>query len=360
MPRENTYLDAIYCHGPLGSGQAFAALNKMGRKFFLVTGDMNDSRAIESMKQIARAARLREELRSAKFGLLPYRNDLMMDTYIDEFKFSSKIGPYIKYISVGQYKKFYDITKTGEVEKIVKDIKNDFKIDKRVTESDLVKSVKASLGLELLVKELGLDALSYDDVNEELLEVVGVSPGLFIDNFTLSNLVFGTEGDIGITTGMYILGKITGRPAMMAEAIMFDRKNNIIVVGHRSLINTSFSKSRNDITIVPDYDLMEEDPVKLYGLWTQFKAKPGKVTLLNFFNASDDFQIMAMTGKSLGGDLVMEGYPHMEIKLDMDMNLIFDKTYGTGLSHHWAIVYGDVKEELSYLADILGIKKNII
>ena len=89
----------------------------------------------------------------------------------------------------------------------------------------------------------------------------------------------------------------------------------------------------------------------------EFIGKPGKVTILNFICTNDNFQMTILNGESLGGEPRFDGYPHYCIKIDPRMTDFLKSNSLNGTSHHWAVVNGDVKEELFYLADMLGIKK---
>ena len=354
MPDSNTYLELLYNMGPLASTQSIGLLNRMNKKFFIITGDTGNKEALRNIKRIVRMASIKEDLRSTVFGFLPYRNDIMMNTYVDEFRFTSKIGPFIKYVSVGEYKEFCCRVKDKEIDEEVKNIRSSYEIDERVTDKNLQESVRASIGLEKLIKELKLDALSIEDKNAELLKVIGARP-----SFNRSGLVIGTEGDMGITVAMYILKKATGDPIIMTEMYLYNLKDNIVVTGHGGIADLRFAGNKKNVKIIPDLISVNRGE-SFYGVWTQFKAEKGKVTLLNFFDKGDDFQILALTGNSLGGKTILEGYPQMEIRLDIDLNELIKKVVSTGLSHHWAIAYGDIREELSCLADMLGIEKIVL
>ena len=128
MPRKNSAFDLLYAIGPIGTTQAMSVFVKMNKKIFLVTGDINDDKAISKIRKIALASKLREDLREVRFGVLPYRDDVMICTYIDEFRFLTKIGPYIKYISVQEFKDICDKVPHEETVNFLNEIKNSLKI----------------------------------------------------------------------------------------------------------------------------------------------------------------------------------------------------------------------------------------
>ena len=50
---------------------------------------------------------------------------------------------------------------------------------------------------------------------------------------------------------------------------------------------------------------------------------------------------------------MLEGSPHIYIKLKTPLPEFFTKAVRTGLTQHWAIVHEDVVDELRFLAEIL-------
>jgi len=67
-----------------------------------------------------------------------------------------------------------------------------------------------------------------------------------------------------------------------------------------------------------------------------------------------------LNGESLGGELRFDGYPHFYVKLEPDLKDFLNASSINGTSHHWAVVHGNISEELSYLADMLKVKKIIL
>ncbi len=89
----------------------------------------------------------------------------------------------------------------------------------------------------------------------------------------------------------------------------------------------------------------------------EFVGKPGRVTILNLICTMDNFQFTILGGESLGGSPRLDGYPHYYIKIDPPVLDFIKSNAKNGVSHHWAVVNGDVRDELSYLADMLKVKK---
>jgi L-arabinose isomerase len=213
--------------------------------------------------------------------------------------------------------------------------------------------------MQKIMEDRSIDGLALSDLNPELHEVMGLRPCLYPEALAKSNKVVGNEGDIGCTTAMYILQRLAEKPVMFTEIFNYDKEDNTIVAGHAGPANYLLAESDNKVTITPDYELMDATS-DISGVWMEFIGKPGRVTLLNFICTLDSFQFTILGGESLGGNIRVEGYPHYYIKIDPDITEFLKSCAASGVSNHWAVVNGDVREELGYLAHMLGINSLLI
>jgi L-arabinose isomerase len=358
-PVRSNIMDLFRNSGIVGTVQGLNVAVKMGVKPFYVFGGYFDPEPIKKINSIAKAAKVFKDLKKVKLGILPYRNFQMITTYVDEFRLYSQIGPVVEYISCLQLKKASDSVPEKEVDDYVAEINKKFKIDSRVLQDNLYKSARVSLGFEKIIIDNKLDGIALSDLIPELHEVVGLRPCLYTEKLAKSDVVVGNEGDLGGTTGMYMLRKLTNSPVMFTEVFNLDYESNTVGAGHAGPSNYLLAQSDSRVTITPDLELMDSTS-NISGVWMEFIGKPGKVTILNFICTLDNFQMTILNGESLGGEPRFDGYPHYQIRLEPDLKTFLNFNSVNGTSHHWAVVNGDVKEELSYLADMLGVKEVIL
>ena len=355
-PAKSDIMTLFRNSGIVGTFEGFGVLKKMGSKPFLVSGFYDEREPYEKIRKIGYAARVLKELKTVRLGVLPYRNEQMIVTYVDEFRLYSQLGPTVDFISVLQLKKAADCLPESEIHKYVGELKTKFKIDSRITAKNLFNSAQATLGLQKIIEDRQLDGLALSDLNKELHEVIGLRPCLYPEKLARSSRVVGNEGDLGGTTGMLILQKLTGNPVMFTEIFNFDREDNTVVAGHAGPSNYLLAQEESAVTITPDYELMDARS-EISGVWMEFIGKPGRVTILNLICTIDSFQFTILGGQSLGGKVRLDGYPHYYVKIDPGIDDFLVSNAENGVSHHWAIVNGDVRDELCYLADMLNIKK---
>ena len=314
------------------------------------------------IRAIAGAATVRKALQTVRLGVLPYRNPQMIVTYVDEFELYSAVGPLVEYISALQLRKAADAVSPSAVEEYVRKVRAECAIDPRVTQDNLIASARASLGMETLMFDRELDGLALSDLIPDLHEVVGLRPCLYPERLARSAKVVGNEGDLGGTTAMVILRMLTGKPVMFTEIFNYDRSTCTVVAGHAGPSNYLLAGGLTPVTVTPDYELMDSKS-GIGGVWMEFIAAPGRVTMVNFFRfpgPGAGFQMTVLGGESLGGELRVEGCPHAAVRIDPDMLRFLRSCAENGTSHHWAIVHGDVRAELGFLGDMLRIKKVMI
>ena len=117
--------------GIVGTFEGFGVIKKMGVKPFFVFGSFAEEEPYKKIKMIVNAAKVYRDLKTAKIGILPYRNNQMIVTYVDEFRLYSQIGPVIDYISILQLKKAADSISEGKISQYVEEIKSKFEINSR-------------------------------------------------------------------------------------------------------------------------------------------------------------------------------------------------------------------------------------
>jgi L-arabinose isomerase len=272
---------------------------------------------------------------------------------VDELGLYTDIGPSVEYISVLQLKQASDRVSEQQVSGLVSWVKTYCRIDKRITDENLAASARVSLGMAALMEEYNIDGLALSDLNHELHEVVGLRPCIYPGSLVQSQRVVGNEGDLGGTTAMLMLQRLTGNPVMFTEIFTYDRESNVVVAGHAGPSNHTIADESAPVSITPDYELMDSG-AELSGVWVEFVGKPGRVTMVNFICVSGGFQFTVLSGESLGKKLRIDGYPHMAIRLDTPVEEFIRSNGEHGVSHHWAVVHGDVRDEVQYLAAMLG------
>ncbi len=166
------------------------------------------------------------------------------------------------------------------------------------------------------------------------------------------------EGDLTTTTAMIILKELANSPPMFTEAFTFDKTDNSILFGHAGLHNPELANSDDPVVITQDYEYRNFS--KFGGVWMEFVGKPGPVTLVQLISHRGGIKMLVVKGRALQTKKRIEGYPHIQVKLDISVDSFYKQIVQIGVSQHWAIVYGDLQEQLEILGRFLNIDVIVI
>jgi L-arabinose isomerase len=355
LPENLTALDLIKWSGPVGAQQISGALRRSGRKFMFVIGNHYENDTIREIQEFLAAAAVARSLRHARIGLLPYRYDVMTNTWVDEFDLRSKIGLDVIYISVGQLALSAASVKDAEVKSYVDDLEG-IPVSPQVSSRGLLQAVRTSLGVAKIVRDQRLDALSIGDCNDELHAVLKCRPCLYLPSVFERGVVVGSESDLLGTLAQLILARLSGRPTLFSEIFTYDEKRNQILVGHAGMHDIRLAKNRSDVTITQDYEYPKEEA----GVWMAFSVKEGPVTLLSITSGQKGFRFVAIKGEALLAEGRLQGYANALVKLDVPLKSFFATTTTVGATQHWALAPGDLRGSISKLAYMLGIECTVL
>jgi L-arabinose isomerase len=357
LPSKLSVSDFIRATGTVGAFQFSNVLKREGRKFMVVVGTKGEDRVYKEIYEYSKAARVAKELKNMKIGLLPWRYPDIANTWCDEFKIASRLGPKIVRISVSELYKVAQGIGEEEVNSFVNELKEKYEV--RVTERSLRVSARASLGLAKVFDKYDLNAVAIQDLEDELHELLKTRPCLYVASIFEKGRVVGMEGDIHTVIAMLILRKLTGQPVLFAEVYMFDKVENVMPMGHTTMLDINIAKNPKEIKIIPDCEYESFDEVE--GAYMYFTGKEGTVTLLSLVDDVDNYRLIIGRGESIPiNGARIDGYSHILVRPSLPVEEFLKKAAEAGAGQHWAVAYGDHVSILEKFADLTGLNKTVI
>ncbi|MHB1345893.1 MAG: hypothetical protein ACYCXK_00225 [Candidatus Humimicrobiaceae bacterium] len=354
--KQYSALELYHNSGIVGALQGSGSIKRFGKKFKLVIGEAKDKKIISDIVSFAKASMARNILKKSIMGLLPFRNDQMKVTCMDEYLLLKKTGMLLQILTIAELKEEGLKLKENTVKAFMKHNIDSFKLDSNVKERDFLQACRISLAMADMYMKYNLDALSINDVCEELHTHVGLRPCLYPDIYNEIGAVIGLEGDISGTLAMYMMYLLTKKPTGFTEILNFNPQEGTVNAGHPGPNNPLLAESPDDISIVPDVEYMDSDFEYANSATLELIAAPGKVTMVNLLDIGDEIQMIISTGTSLGGHKRLIAFPHFCIKTDVPVLEFLEKVIKAGSSQHFAVVHQDITSELVDLASILGFK----
>jgi len=355
LPESMNFEEVIRGSGLIGALQMASAMKRLGISYIPVFGKLDEALGI--INEYSIAAKVVEDLKRTKLGLLPWRYDEMVGTWVDEAKLLGKVGPRIEHISVAELHEAAGSLDEREVDSFVEYLRKNYEITD-VSEKSLHVSAKASLALAKIVEEHNLDGIVMQDLDEEMHRVLRTRPGIYTESMSQRGVAVGMESDVSATLSMIILQKLSGKPAMFGEIFNYDMEENTLVIAHVGVLNINLAKDLSKVRIIPDCEYKSYDEVE--GAYTYFTCKEGFVTLLSIVNEGDTYRLIISKGESIATNEKLEGYSHMLVRLDAPLKRFFETALKSGTNQHWAVVHDDVVSKLEKLAELLEFERTTI
>jgi L-fucose isomerase-like protein len=260
---------------------------------------------------------------------------------IDHTRLRSHIGPEIDHVD--QYmiiKRFQKLT-DDDVRRYQGQT-HDWNMLPVVTPADINRMYRMYAAIKGLAMEGHHDALTIK-CQYELSRTFGMAPCMSL-SLLGDEMVVSCEGDIPLVVTQLILHYLTGAPTIYGD--LHHVTENAILLGACGFAPLSFAATR---PVVNKHTALYE------GSLNSSPYKSGRVTLARLSSTvTGAFKMHIAGGMSVSGpqfhDVGCPPYPFITVELDDDSDTFMQNI----CSQHYAIVYGDVRQELKELCRLLA------
>jgi len=332
-------------------------LKRTNKVFHCICGKLyDDIRPWDVIKEWTRAVSIKKALRKCNIGVIGNYFSGMTDLYVDELFLINNLGINLEFLEMANLRKFIEIVSHDEIDKKYELVKNIFNFDKNITKEKLNWCLKVAVGMEKLINEYGLNALTfhYSGYPDSIEEKIGYSLTLGGTLLTGSGIPCVAERDIKVAIAMFILGFFNGG-ATQAEHYYADYNKQVNYVSHSG---------------PGDYSIANKKPLLKWldffhgkrgsGVSCEFSIKEGPITLLSLvLSENNDLKFAATEGIALP-NYINSGEVTTRIKFSPNIREFIEKWTEEGPSHHSAMGLGHHIREIEKVAEVLGIKMSII
>lgn len=355
---EDQFMDFLSAGSLVGVQEAsgdFARFARPMRDTILGTMDV----VMAKIKEFAAAAKTRSVLRDSVIGLLACYNEAMWSTYVDPYNIFQKVGPEIHFLSVAEVCDEIEKITDDELKAVTDQIKKDFKFYPNVDYEKFDASVKASIAVEKLSAQYGLDLTVLNDIDTVLFGHVGLRPG-FMPTTAESKLTVVPEGDIGNGLATYILHTISGgKRANFIEPFYIVKNRNCIAAGHAGPNDYRTDPSK---TIVARDERFAKSQWKYAGApfaWYVFPE--GEYTVLHMSENNGKMKMVATKLNAIETKHYLASYSHADFQhATLTPEQLFNELIKIGVNQHYGIVPGDYINELEAFAKMMDFEFHFI
>jgi L-fucose isomerase-like protein len=157
----------------------------------------------------------------------------------------------------------------------------------------------------------------------------------------------GCEADVAGTVTQLMLQWLSGESAFSTDLVTVDQRDNTAVVWHCG----SAPLSMADPAVEPRGQV---HPNRQIPLVMEFPLKPGRVTVARLSQSGGTYRLAIGTGEMLRAPLSFQGTSGV-LRFDSPVGDVLDGIMGQGLEHHFCLTYGDHARALTALAEMLDL-----
>jgi L-arabinose isomerase len=331
-----------------------------------VTGTLLEADpAWEALREWVDAAGAVRSLRAARIGFLGHTYPGMLDMYSDFTQVQSQTGAHIEVLEIDDLVERVVSASADAVARKGEEIRATFDladagvdpIADSVTPEIFDWSARVSVGLDRLVEDFELDALTYyyRGVGGNIAE--RVTAGLIVGNslLTARGVAASGEGDLKTSIAMLLLDRL-GAGGSYTEFYALDFEDEFILMGHDGPGHLAIAEGRPVARAL-----------KLYhgkagaGLSIEMKVRLGPVTILGLTQTADGrLKLVAAEGESIGGPTFRIGNTNSRIRFSSGPAAFFDAWCAEGPTHHVALGVGRQLSRVRKVADLLGLELAVV
>lgn len=330
--------------------------NVLGREkvlFSLITGHHQDKKTLLHIKKWCRTAHMVRLLKRSKIARIGGRFKYMGDFSIPDRQITEILGPAIVNVPLAKVAEESLKIRRKEAELLVKSDRREFRVSKDLDNATHFISTRLELSLRNIIARKSLSGLGINFMAFRGRKGCEVIPFAAIAKFMAEGLGYAGEGDVLCASAVLIMQELCGG-GNFVEMFTTDYKKNRILMLHMGESNLKMAKEKKTIKLIKkDMTLIKKN---LGTAMFLFPLKPGKVTLFNIApSAGGKFRFIISSGQVLDRPLLPDiKSPHFFFKVSGIEDFLTRYSL-LGGTHHLAMAYGDRRQELMCLAEVMKI-----
>ncbi|KJS84801.1 MAG: hypothetical protein JM58_10245 [Peptococcaceae bacterium BICA1-8] len=330
---------------------AFSAGNlfyNRGKKIEYVFGNPDEVGAELKILAVIKACQVCKNLQKLTIGVVGNAPPGFYFSNALDSEVQNVVGAKLEYIEVRDIINKAKLLEVQEYESYIGNAHNNIKDLDKIPKENVDKFGRLAAAYSAFVKEKGIKALASrcwpDFFVDYATPVCGVLSGL-----TEEGIVASCEADVYGAISMFILREFTGTAPYFGDPVSLDENKNSIIFWHCGAGACSLAHKNTGAKA-------GVHPNRKIGPTMEFGLKPGRVTVIRLGRKPDGtFRMFVVTGEALDEPQKFLG-TSVEVKVDTDAAEIVNKAVMDGWEPHFALVYGDVKEEIKILCHLLNLE----
>lgn len=348
----------MYNHGIHGVQDMCNLLIRNGKKFTVCAGHMDHSDVLQKVANAAKAAQVAHEMQTARIGLVGEPFAGMGDFSIPFEDMKRDLGMEVVPYDWDKGAARAAAITEAEMEAEYAADKERFEFALELTKEIYEGAAKTSLIIRKWVQDEKLNGFSIN-----FLEASAARPGLQVMPFTecctamVNGLGYAGEGDV-LTAGL-VAGLLSAyEETTFTEMFCPDWEHGTVFLSHMGEYNYNIANGKPVLQEKPFPYTDSQNTTAAYQT-----MKGGRAVLINlapFGNGQYTLTLVPGEMLDITGENTMNKMTNGWFKPDAPLETLLEQYSQNGGTHHSAMVYGDVLDQLLPLADFLGCKRVVI
>ena len=321
-------------------------LEEMEVRHKFIWGMPEDPHTQKAITSYARVALARRRLRETRVGLFGYASLGIYTATFDAVSLRHKIGPEIHHLDQYLLIKRMEEVPASEADAIADELNREWKLGPNVTRAELVKAGRMAAAIRGLAAENHLDAVNIK-CHYELSEVYQFTACVPISILS-KDIVCSCEGDMFASMSQLMLHFLTGNQTVYGDI------HEVFPPDRLTFACCGF----NPVGMCdPNCRMISRWASDFQGIMNSSPYQTDqRVTLARMAAKGEEYKLHLTTGRTVKTfnwhEINCPPPPATDVILDDDA-VWFAQNIA---SNHYAMVYGDVRQEMIELCDLLGVR----
>ncbi len=317
--------------------------------------DGDDSRAWREIRGWCRAAGAARALRDARVGFLGHTYPGMLDLYSDFTQHHAQLGLHVEVLEMDDLQACVDAATDGDLARVLRETRDMFELDATVTDERLRWGARVAVGMDRLVADYRLDALTYYYRGRGVFGELGAALILGGSRLTARGVPCAGEGDLKNVVAMVLLDRL-GAGGSYTEFYAMDLAEGFMLMGHDGPGHIAISDRRPILRGLGLYHGKAG-----HGVSVEFAVKTGPVTILGVTQTADGrLKLLVAEGESLPGEVLRIGNTNSRLRFALPPDEFMDHWCQEGPTHHVALGLGHEAAALQKVGRLLGLETVVV
>ena len=357
MPPDIDYGQVIRDSAIIGLVQFAGAIKKMGwfENYRTVVGWLDDQPAYDRIARYANAVIAYRNLQGKNIGVVGHVFRGMYDFEHDKTKVKAKLGPNAINIQVSHLVDLWEDADLEQVRALEAEVKRRFKV-RDIDATDIHQAARLAIAMKDLATRFNLDALCYLGQHhvEQKTQTTAYLGSAMLQEAGVMTI---SEGDVHGVTMMLLQHLLTGTSPFFGEWSGFDEELDALMIVMHGFIDPQIAKDPDEVWVTSSPEMWGYTGK---GFSFEATAKPGVATIGHFIDDLDGYRMLISKGEILDLPALPIRESNLRMRMGKPIKTYLEELLDLGFAHHTIVAYGDLIEELAYIADMMGIKKVVL